>query len=86
MRLEENMRIRNNGYDAQLVEFDQWLQQLGDGSLDTTEGDYIRLPQRLCAEIDEQNHQQVQNDAINFTFGDINSQSAQPQWRSWQQI
>ena len=56
------MRIRNHGDNAQLLEFDQWLQQLGNGALDTIEGDYVRLPQQLCAEIDEQNHKQLQNE------------------------
>ena len=31
LRLIENMRIINNGNDPKLMEFDEWLEKLGDG-------------------------------------------------------
>ena len=72
MKLEENMRIRNSGNDQKLVDFDNWLQQLGDGQLPSIEEDdsYITLPESLSVAIDEKEPDKHMNDAIEFTYGD----------------
>ena len=80
MTLEENMRIQNNGNDPKLVEFDDWLQKVGYGKLDTHPGtDYVTLPDHLCSEIVEGQELTCQDDAIGFVYGDIAAQSALPQ-------
>ena len=55
MKLKENMRIQNNGNHPKLLEFDQWLEKLGDEKLPYIEehSSSIELPQHLCANIDE---------------------------------
>ena len=82
MRLEENMRIQNNGNDPKLIEFDHWLEQLGNGRLESVEEEdsFVTLPEQLRVKIDEKEQQKSMNDAINFTFGDITTKSAMPEW------
>ena len=82
MRLRENMRIQNNGNDAKLREFDQWLENLGDGKIQQIEEDdsFIALPEELCVKIDENQVEESRNNAIDFTFGDITTKSALPEW------
>ena len=85
MKLEENMRIRNSGNDPKLVEFDDWLQQLGDGKLPSIDEiePYIVLPQSLSVEINENEQDKQMQDAIEFTFGNIEANSASPTWRTF---
>ena len=54
LKLNENMRVLNNGDDTKLKEFDQWLEQLGEGKIPYLDeySDNIQLPQDLCSEID----------------------------------
>ena len=82
MRLNENTRIQNNGNDVTLRDFDQWLENLGDGKLQPIEEEdsFITLPEDLCVKIDENQVEQSRNNAIDFTFGDIATQSALPEW------
>lgn len=55
MTLEENMRIRNSGNDPRLVDFDNWLEHLGDGGFDYIEEEEsdIVLPEYFSVEIVE---------------------------------
>ena len=57
MQLKENMRIKNNGNERILVEFDEWLEKVGDGNMRfiNEEESLIALPQHLCQKIDENN-------------------------------
>ena len=82
MQLEENMRIKNSVNDPQLIQFDHWLQQLGDGALESVEEEdsFVTLPEHLCVKIDEMQQQKSQNDAVDFTFGDISTKSGMPEW------
>ena len=81
-RLEENMRIKNCGNDLKLVEYDEWLEQLGDGTLPTNENDdsFVQFPEELCQKIDEKQIESCKNDAIDFTYGDVKSQSTSQGW------
>ena len=64
------MRIQNNGIHPKLVVFDNWLQNLGDGKLETHPGtDYVTLPDVLCSEIKEGTQVTCQDDAIKFVLG-----------------
>ena len=53
LRLIENMRIINNGNDPKLMEFDEWLEKLGDGKLPTTEdhNSSIALPPNFVVKL-----------------------------------
>ena len=81
-RLAENMRILNSGNESKLVEFDLWLEQLGDGILETIDDDdsFVKFPEELCCNIDENQIESSKNDAITFTFGDIKTKSTSPDW------
>ena len=76
------MRIKNSGNDPKLLEWDNWLQQCGDGELQNVEGtdDYITLKQEMCSEIDDKQKGKSIKDSIFFTYGDIKTQSSRPQW------
>ena len=81
MTLEENMTIQNNGNHPKLIEFDNWLQKLGDGKLETHPGtDYVTLPDHLCSEIVDGEQLRSQDDAIKFVYGNIATQSALQDW------
>ena len=82
LSLKENMRIKNSGNHPKLIEWDNWLQKCGDGELHNIEGadDYITLKQEMCSEIDNERKGKSVQDAIFFTYGDIKTQSSQPQW------
>ena len=81
MTLNENMRIQNSGNSPKLVEFDNWLEKLGDGKLDTYgETDYVLLPDYLSVEIKDGKESSCQYGATKFTFGDIETQSALSEW------
>ena len=73
---------KNNGNHSKVIEWDKWLQQCGDGELQNIEGtdDYITLKQEMCSEIDDKQRGKSIQDSIFFTYGDINTQSARPQW------
>ena len=83
MQLKEN--IKTHGTSNKLAEFDKWLENLGNGELETIEGSEsdIILPQHLCSQIDEDNKKAAQDQAIQFTFGDITTRSALPEWRDF---
>ena len=68
MKLKENMRIQNNGNHPKLLEFDQWLEKLGDGKVPYIDEHSlsIELPQHLCANIDEKKKDHSKENAINF--------------------
>ena len=82
LSLKENMRIKNSGTHPKLIEWDNWLQQCGDGELQSIEGtdDYITLKQEMCSEIDDKQKGKSIQDSIFFTYGDIKTQSSRPQW------
>ena len=82
LRLTENMRIRNNGNDPKLLEFDQWLEKLGDGKLPTLDEDnsLVQLPRELCTAINEDQVHVSRNDAVSFTFADIQAKSSSRDW------
>jgi len=82
LKLEENMRIRNSGNDPKLVDFDAWLKQLGEGTLNTIVGgeSIITMPKELSVEIPDGDGDKWKQDAINFTFNDINIQSTMQTW------
>ena len=85
IRLKENMRILNCGNAAKLLEFDKWLEDLGDGKLQSTEGSdsYVTMPEELCAKIEENREEKSRNDAIGFVFNDIKWKSTLPGWREF---
>ena len=82
MSLRENMRIKNNGDHQGMVDFDKWLLRLGEGTLDIVPGteSYATLPESQCVETEEDNLLEKTEEAIAFTFGDIESQSALSSW------
>ena len=53
-RLDENMRVLQNGNDESLKVFDEWLVNLGNGDLPLLFGtdDFIELPTEMCMNID----------------------------------
>ena len=70
------MRIINSGNDENLIEFDNWLKNVGDGKLPNYPGtDLITLPEELCSEIIAEEELKCQDEAIKFAFGDIEYKS-----------
>ena len=52
--LSENMRVKMNGDNPKLLEFDDWLQRLGDGKPPCHKGtDYVTLPSGICTDIEQ---------------------------------
>ena len=82
MRLTENMRIFKNGNEPKVVEFDQWLEKLGDGDVPTTneQESLITIPEELCVKIEENNKILSRNSAIEFAFGDLDYQAKCSNW------
>lgn len=81
MKLEENMIIQSSGSDPKFVEFDNWLEKLVARKLDTyQESDYMTMPDPLSANIGKGKESSCPDDAIEFTFGDIETQSVLSQW------
>ena len=82
LKLNENMRVLNNGDDTKLKEFDQWLEQLGEGKIPYLDeySDTIQLPQDLCFEIDIESSDSSIKEAINFTFTNLHEKSLSPDW------
>ena len=76
------MRILNCENDISLVQYDEWLEKVGDGTLPTIENDdsLVQFPEEMCRKIDEKQIESSKNDAINFTYGDIETQSASQDW------
>ena len=60
------MRIQNCGNGIRIVEYDKWLEKLGDGKLQTVDGDksFVTLPEELCRNIYEEHIEENKNDAI----------------------
>ena len=82
MRLSENMRVLKNGNEPKLVEFDQWLEKLGDGDIQTTneQDSYIAMPEELCVKIEENKEKLSRDSAIDFTFCNLNHQATCSNW------
>ena len=75
VELKENMRIMNCGNNKNLVDFDKWLQCLGDGNLQTHgDTDYVTLPSQICTEIENGNEAKSEDEAISFVFGHIETE------------
>ena len=81
MELKENMRIMNCGNNKNLVDFEKWLQCLGDGNLQTHgDTDYVTLPSQICTEIENGNEAKSEDEAISFVFGDIETECTKRDW------
>ena len=82
LQLKENMRVLNNGNDSKLKEFDQWLEQLGEGKLPYLDDHSaaIELPQDFCSEINKESPDDSIKEAIDFTFTNLQEKSASPEW------
>ena len=55
LSLKKSVRIKNSGNHTIIIEWDNWLQQCGDGNFQNIEGAdyYNKLKQELCSVIDD---------------------------------
>ena len=82
--MSENMRVKTNGDNPKLLEFDDWLQRLGDGKLPCHQGtDYVTLRSDICTEIDHEKNSEFQERAIDFVYGDLGTKSTMTNWKDF---
>ena len=64
------------------MEFDQWLEKLGDGDIPTTneQDSFIAMPRGLCAKMEENKERLCRDSAIDFAFCDLNHQGTCSNW------